>query len=85
MNNIEVGQKLFIRVEGSNSLKIVMVIGIYRDCSEQDDPKRYMRIVTRDPSRECSGTVTFFPEDFGKVIFTADMVRENNRRVQGER
>ena len=74
MIDVEVGQVLFVYAGGLDSFNLVRVVGVFMDCSEEEDPKGYMRVVVRGIDTPSDDNRVFYPEDFGRVIYTSQMI-----------
>ena len=77
IDSIRKGQLLYVVLEGqTNGVKAVEVIDIKINNKKDVDPDRYMDIVVRYLGSNIKSTVTFFPEDFNKIIF----INENDAK-----
>ena len=77
IDSIRKGQLLYVVLEGqTNSVKAVEVIDIKINNKKDVDPDRYVDIVVRYLGSNIKSTVTFFPEDFNKIIF----INENDAK-----
>ena len=86
VDNIRKGQLLFVVFDGQTRVRTVEVVEIRKNCEESIDPSHYKDIVVRYIGSKTNGTVAFFPEDFGKIIFTDEydasktLVKQINQR-----
>ena len=77
VDKIRKGQLLYVVLEGqTNGVKTVEVIDIRINNKKDIDPDRYVDIVVRYLGSNIKSTVTFFPEDFNKIIF----INENDAK-----
>lgn len=69
VNNIQKGQVLYVVSADGESINPTEVLEIKTNCEKKDNPDRYKTFVTRYVGHPTAGTILFFPEDFGKIIF----------------
>ena len=50
-------------------IKETKVLDVVQDYDQKIFPERYLRVITHYVDSKTNGTVTFFPEDFGNIIF----------------
>lgn len=81
MGNLQIGQTLYVIAPNKKSLWQVEIINIKKEYEKEVFPERYLTITTKadaginkalyNKTIVGSGIVDFFPEDFGKIIFTS--------------
>ena len=84
MKRLKRNQEIYVLSNGV-SYKIAKIIaferkeGVYGN--ERLNPARYMSIVAQYIDSNSIGTVTFYPEDFGRTVFTSK--EEVIKRIKG--
>lgn len=69
IDKIRKGQVLYVVSTDGESIKPTEILEVKINCEKEDNPDRYKTFVTRYVGHPTDGTVLFFPEDFGKIIF----------------
>lgn len=70
IDSIRAGCVLYVVSQDGRSVKATEVLKVVTHCDKEKDPDGYKSFVTRYISGTTNGTVTFYPKDFGKIIFT---------------
>ena len=75
MKRVRINQEIYVLASNGVSYRKARIIalerqeGVYGD--EKLNPARYMSIVAQYMDSSSRGTVTFYPEDFGRIVFTS--------------
>lgn len=72
MLNITKGQILYVILHDSLTIKPTKIVDIVKMYEESAEPNRYLNIYTRYLDSKTDGTVTFYPKDFGIIIFYSE-------------
>lgn len=71
MDNLQIGNTLYVLASNKHSFYPVEIINIKKEYEKEAFPERYLTITTKADTDKWSGVADFFPEDFGKIIFTS--------------
>ena len=81
IDSIRAGCVLYVVSQDGRSVKATEVLKVITHCDREKDPEGYKSFVTRYISGTTNGTVTFYPNDFEKIIF-ADARSAHKKRKE---